>query len=143
MKFRQLKSIGHNIADSLASGVGLLIGEYDLDVYGEAQQSPDGFLLVDFLEGTVSGDHISESLAHAVSAYAEALPGLCTRHGTNVSVFQELTARYSLNMQGQRRFVVTVEDKNGRRSVDEFIGSPGKRAKELDRLGRVRPKRHR
>ncbi len=33
-------------------------------------------------------------------------------------------------------FIVTVEDRQGRRSVDEYLGSPGKRVKVLDDLGR-------
>lgn len=37
MKFDTLRSIGHNIADSLGSGIGLLIGVYEMDVFGERQ----------------------------------------------------------------------------------------------------------
>ena len=37
MKFDELRSIGHNIADSLASGIGLLIGYYQMDIFGEAR----------------------------------------------------------------------------------------------------------
>ena len=55
MKFNELKSIGHNIADSLASGIGLLTGDYDFDVFGEAAGSPEGFILVDLLTGTWAG----------------------------------------------------------------------------------------
>lgn len=42
MKFDTLRSIGHNIADSLGSGIGLLIGVYEMDVFGEAAGAPDG-----------------------------------------------------------------------------------------------------
>ena len=140
MKIGKLKSIAHNIADSLASGIGLLIGHYDMDVFGEAARSPEGYIIVDFLTGTSSGGQPSESLARAISLYGAALHDLCEKHGTEVSAFRELTARYSLDHYGQR-FVVTVEDQNGQRSVDEFRGRPGKRVMELDKLGRVRPKR--
>ena len=37
MKHDELRSIGHNIADSLASGCGLMIGVYDMDIFGEAE----------------------------------------------------------------------------------------------------------
>ena len=140
MKFGELKSIGHNIADSLASGIGLLIGHYDMDVFSEAAHSPEGYIVVDFLTGTSSGAQPSESLARAIYLYGAALQDLCEKHGTNASAFRELSARYSLDSLG-RRFVVTVEDQNGRRSVDEFRGFPGKRVMELDKLGRLRPKR--
>ncbi len=140
MKFAALTSIGHNIADSLASGNGLLIGVYDMDVFGEADQGPDGYILVDFLAGTSSGNPTSEELARAIGAYAEVLPGFCRKHGVEASEFRELTARYAVDSLG-RRYIVTVENKRGRRSVDEYVGVPGRRAKELDELGRVRPKR--
>jgi hypothetical protein len=47
MKFDELRSIAHNIADSLASGNGFLIGVYDMHLFGEASQSPEGFMTVD------------------------------------------------------------------------------------------------
>ncbi len=35
MKHAVLKSVAHNIADSLASGIGLMIGIYEMDVFGD------------------------------------------------------------------------------------------------------------
>ncbi|PST25537.1 hypothetical protein C7U60_06575 [Mesorhizobium plurifarium] len=140
MKFRELTSVGHNIADSFASGMGFLIGVYEMDVFREAAASPEGYILVDFIAGTSSGAQPSASLAKAISHYARALDGLCQRHGNRAEAFRELKARYSLDSRGPR-FVVTVEDQSGRRSVDEYLGLPGRRVMELDDLGRVRPKR--
>jgi hypothetical protein len=54
VKFRQLESIAHNLADSLGSGVGLLVGIYELDIFGEARRSVEGYITVDFLKGTTS-----------------------------------------------------------------------------------------
>ncbi len=140
MKFGELKSVGHNIADSLASGIGLMIGVYEMDVFGEAAATPEGYIEVDFLSGVTAGGEASPSLARAVHFYAEALPALCVRHGVSVADFRELKVRFSrTGILG--RFVVTVEDQSGRRSQDEYLGSPGKRVKVLDPLGRVRPKR--
>lgn len=141
MKFGELKSIGHNIADSLASGIGLMIGVYQTDVFGEAANGPEGYILVDFIAGTSSGAHPSASLAKAISLYAGVLDDLCQRHGMSADAFSELKARYARDASG-RRFTVTVQDQNGRRSTDEFFGVPGRRVMELDELGRVRPKRH-
>jgi hypothetical protein len=47
MKFGTLKSIGHNIAESLASGIGMMIGVYEMDVFGEAAAAPQGYIEVD------------------------------------------------------------------------------------------------
>jgi hypothetical protein len=132
-----LTSIGHNIADSLASGCGLLIGVYEMDVFGEAANTPDGFLEVDFLSGTVSGGRPSRTLTEAVRLYSQALPELCDRQGAKVDDFAELTARYSGRHPGVR-FSVAVTDRLGNRSIDEYVGVPGARPKVLDPLGRVR-----
>jgi hypothetical protein len=139
MKFDDLRSIGHNIADSLASGIGLLIGVYETDVFGEASRSPGGFLTVDFLAGRCEAGNPSLALASAVARYGVSLAELCKKHGASRSDFRRLTARYSSDPL-DRRFTVTVEDRRGHRSVDEYVGSPGRRQKVLDALGRVRRK---
>lgn len=133
-----MKAVGHNIADSLGSGIGLLVGIYELDVYAEACASPQGFIEIDFLTGHVSGGPVSHALAEAVKRYRDALPAFCERHGVAANDFRQLSAHFS----GQgvlRGFTVTVENDRGQMSVDAFRGVPGKRLKGLDQLGRVRP----
>jgi hypothetical protein len=144
MKFDELRSIAHNIADSVACG-GFLIGRYDLDIFGEARRSAEGFMTIDFLTGTCRSGAPSPSLAQAIALYKDALADLCTRHGTSISAFRELSARFSSVAYGARfpenaRFIVTVEDQQGRRSTDEYMGLPGRRPKVLDHLGRIRRK---
>lgn len=145
MKHDELRSIAHNIADSLASGIGLLIGVYVMDIFGEAAKSPEGFIAVDFLHGTTTGGKPSKSLAKAIDLYRDALSDLCERHGVSVSSFRKLIARYSVDVCGQphgQRVVIEVEDNNGRSSTDEYVGLPLRRIKTLDNLGRIRTKRH-
>ncbi|GGF48763.1 hypothetical protein GCM10007301_05030 [Azorhizobium oxalatiphilum] len=145
MKFDALTSIAHNLADSFACGNGFMIGLCVTDVFGEAASSPEGYILVDFIAGTSTGAPASASLTEAISLYAGALGFLCLRHGTTGAAFRELTARYSMDMDG-RRCLVTVEDQNGRRSIDEYRGTPCKRPMEyddLERPRRSRPKRSR
>ena len=139
MKFGTLQSIGHNIADSLASGIGMMIGVYDLHVFEEAAASPEGFIEVDFLTGQSSGGKPSPGLERALLLYARALPDLCRRHGADVADFRQLNARFSA---GPAAFTVTIEDAHGRRSVDRYVELPGRRPKVLDSLGRIRRKRH-
>ncbi|MDH3664592.1 MAG: hypothetical protein OEU92_32020 [Alphaproteobacteria bacterium] len=138
MKFGVLKSIGHNVAYSLASGCGLLIGTYNMDVFGEAARSPNGYIHVDFLSGLVTEGPVSKGLAQALLLYREALQDLCKRHEVDISAFRAFTSRYLADPRDQR-FIVTVEDQCGRRSVDEFSAHSGKRVMELDALGRLRP----
>lgn len=137
MKHAVLTSIAHNVADSLASGIGFLIGMYEMDVFGEASASPEGHIEVDFLTGRTTGAKPSAYLAQAIRLYAEALPDLCERQGAHVSDFQQLTARYAgkSTLQG---FVVTVTDRRGRTSRASYVGTPGQRPKVLDPLGRIR-----
>lgn len=139
MKHDILKSIAHNIADSLASGIGLLIGIYEMDVFGEARSSPEKFLTVDFLAGMILDGQPSPSLREAVQLYKEALPNLCIGQGGSISDFRELTVRY-YGHYPDKRFIVTIVDKTGRRSSNEYSGVPGKRVKVLDSLGRIRTK---
>jgi hypothetical protein len=139
MTFGELRSIGHNIADSLASGIGMMIGYYPTDIYGEAAKSAERFVEVDFLNGTAAGAPVSHGLTRAISLYKQAFRELCKRHGTSAGAFAELTVRYVADARG-RRFFVTVADRAGRRVVDEYHGVPGKRVTILDALGRRRPK---
>jgi hypothetical protein len=140
MKIGTLRAIAHNIADSLGSGIGMLIGAYEMDVFGEGARSPDGFIKVDFLSGKATHGVLSPSLAGAVEKYRAALPELCAKHGASIEDFRELSARYSVD-RFNTRITVTIEDRTGRRAEDDYVGTPARHLKVIDRLGRVRTKR--
>lgn len=166
MKFGKLQSVGHNIAFSLASGEGLMIGVYEIGyIFDEAAKSAEGYILVDFLAGTTSGAKPSALLAKSISSYSKALKKLCQKHEIEVEAFRELKARYLVASHGERlsvtvddqmgrreidivashgeRFFVTVEDQMGRRSIDEYDGRSGKHVMVLDPSGRrIYRKRH-
>jgi hypothetical protein len=129
MKFGELKSIGHNIADSLAGGIGLLIGHCETDIFGEASRSPEGHIIVDFLKGTTEGARPSESLAQAIALYRHALRNLCYRHGGDVSAFRALRVKFGVHAVYGRHFAVTIEDQKGRQSTDSYVGVPGRRSR--------------
>lgn len=138
MKHDVLRSVAHNIADSLACGSAFLIGVQS-NVYAEARQNRSGSITVDFLRGVVTDGSPSQNLVEAIKLYRDALPELCEKHGLSLSDFAELTARYSISLSG-RRFVVAITDRNGRRSSAEYGGIDGQRTKVIDREGRLRPK---
>jgi hypothetical protein len=140
MKIGILRAIAHNIADSLGSGCGLLIGVYDMNVYGEAKKNPDGVIAIDFLAAKAIQGKVSRPLASAIGRYRAALPNLCAKHGASIEDFKTLTARYSGD-GFNRRVVVTVRDRLGRCYVDEYIGIPARHIKVTDHLGRIRTKR--
>ena len=139
MKHDELRAITHNIADSLASGTGLMIGVYCTDVFEEARRSGAGFIDVDFLAGTAGGG-ASAALSDAVRLYAHAFEQLCRRHAVPVTVFREVMVRYSSTRAGNR-FTVTLKDEGGRWSVTDYTAWPGARLKEIDEQGRLRPRR--
>lgn len=113
MKHDVLRSVAHNIADSLACGNGFLIGLYVTDVFAEANQSPSEGITIDFLRCIITEGDPSDGLMKAVRLYREALPELCKKHHLSVSDFAEFTARYSMVPDG-RRFTITVTDRSGR-----------------------------
>jgi hypothetical protein len=116
----------------------MLIGMYDIDIYAEATLSPDRRLTVDFLGGCVLGAKVSSSIGEAVEKFRDALPAFCEKNGCSSSDFRSLKAEYSSDRFG-RRVVVFVEDKQGRLSTDEYVGTPARRIRVQDSHGRVRP----
>jgi hypothetical protein len=128
MRHTELKAVGHNIAHSLASGMGFMIGTFQTNVFAEASAEPPGYLEVDFLNGTVSGSPASPGLQRAVELYrSEALPKLCEAHTVDLSAVRTLRVRYTVHAVHGPEFTVTVEDTRGRQSVESYTGWPGKR----------------
>jgi hypothetical protein len=127
VKFGVLQSIVHNAADSLGSGIGLMIGVYEMDIYAEAGRSLDGAITVDFLTGKVIEGEASSGLQKAVALYRTGFDELCTRHGVEPWSFKVATARFGTHAALGRHFTVHVEDREGRVATDRFIGSPGRR----------------
>jgi len=127
MKIGELVSFGHNIADSLASGICFMVGIYSTDIHGEAAASPEGHIDVDFLTGTTFGSPVSAELRRAIPKYADMLPELATRHDLDAAEIKVLSARFGTDLVAGPHFLVTVEASDGRRSVDQYAGIPGGR----------------
>jgi len=140
MKHDQLCAVGHNLADSMASGLGFVIGYYPMDVFGEAALSPGGSIEVDFLHGRILRGVASDSLKAAAAHYAEALPEFCRMNGAEATDFEALSASFDATAF-QRRVFLKVTDRRGRRSTTEYVGVPLKRVRVLDSLGRIRTER--
>lgn len=132
-KLGTIQAIGHNFADSFASGIGLLIGYYAMDVFAEAAASEEGYILVDFLNATTSGSPASESLSRAIDLYRKALPEFCTKHGVELDEIRSFQVRFGTDAAYGRHFLVTVENARGRRSAVRYFGVPGKRLRRVRR----------
>ena len=142
MKIGTLRAIAQNVADSLGSGIGVLIGVYEMDVFGEATTGPGGVIGIDFLAAKVTRGKVSPALAAAIAKYRKVLPILCAKHGASIEDFKMLAASYSTDTIS-RRIIVKIRDRIGRRYVDEYIGTPARPVKVIDQLGRIRTKRGR
>ena len=137
MKFARLKAVAHNIADSLASGVGLLIGVYQTYVFSEAAGEPEGFVLVDLLEGSTTAKTVSSDFRRAIVLYRDALPSFCAKHQVQVRDYRRLCVRYGTDRVYGPHFTVYVEAQNGRSSTQQYAGTPGRRL--WSRRGAIHP----
>ncbi|MAC89772.1 hypothetical protein [Maricaulis sp.] len=126
MKFRTLKSIAHNLADSYASGISLLLGEYEIYLFDEAASAPEGQITVDFLAGTSTGSPVSAGLARIIARGPQGLKRLCDKHGCSVDEFKELTVRFGTDPVQGRHFTVALTSFSGKTSRDRYLGSPGR-----------------
>ncbi|WP_424630198.1 hypothetical protein [Bradyrhizobium sp. SYSU BS000235] len=138
MKHSELRAIAHNFADSLASGLHIDYGGRS-DIFGEISQSPEKYIVVDFLTGDVEGCQPSQVLRGAIAYYKKTLPEFFEKNHASVSDVRELKVRYYFVLI-EKRFLVTFTDARGRQSITEYGGWGGKRVKVLDWLGRLRPK---
>lgn len=130
MKLAALASFGHNLADSLASGIPFMVGMAGLrsfDIHGEAAASPEGHVVVDFLTGATSGSPVSPVLQGVIRSFNKALPELAEREGLEMAEIRVLSARFGTDPVVGTHFLVTVETVDGRSSVDQYAGTPGRR----------------
>ncbi len=127
MKIGTLKSVGHNIADSLGSGIGMLIGVYEMYIYEEASASDEGYIEVDFLTGATTGSPISVELQRAIGLYRDALPDLCAKQGIHAMDITKLSARFGTDAAYGPHFSVTVASIDGKSATDQYVGIPGRK----------------
>lgn len=139
MKHGQLRSIAHSLAASLASGVSLITGFYDLDLYGDARNSPDGKLSIDLLKGKIMDGNPSPQLIAAVSSLGPEFHRLCEAEKISPKDCRSAKAYFYayLNREG---FTLVVEDTTGKVTETDYEGSSAQRAFERDALERNRRK---
>lgn len=133
MKFGELKSVAHNLGHSISSGIGLMIDIFDLDVYGDARNSPSGAIEVDFIRGRISGNPSRKTESGLREYIARGWPELCEKHKVDLTDFSELVI--SFDQMGS--YTVTVQSQDGRGHVQDFERYDGKRTTRKSRLDRL------
>lgn len=141
MKHNKLHGVAHNYAVSMAGGLSFVVPNRVIHthVFAEAESNKNGYLVADFLSGEVQGAYPEGEVAQVLPLFAKALPKFCLKHNVDVADCKALLVRFIADPDGNR-FVVTVEDRTGRRSSREYFGSQGERSETVDELGRRRPK---
>ncbi|KRA58563.1 hypothetical protein ASD79_14845 [Caulobacter sp. Root655] len=125
MRFGTLRSIAHNLGDSIASGLGLPIGLYGYDVFAEARASAEGYVEIDFMKGEMRGAMPSNVMSEAILRYLDWLSILAAKHGGSVGDFADLTIRFIDASPYGPHFVVTVASSKERRDTTVYHGHGG------------------
>lgn len=141
MKHRKLHSVAHNFANSQAGGMGFAVSHHVIrtNVYSEAAANEHGFILADFLTGKVEGAYPEGEAEYALPLFRNTFPAFCERHEVEILGYSAFLVRFISDKNGNN-YVITIEDRNGKRTLREYIGTKGKRSGTLDDLGRRRPK---
>ena len=141
MKHSKLHGIAHNFADSLAGGLSFVVPGHAIltNVFSEAAANVDGYFVADILTGKAEGAYPHGEVESALPLFRNAFPEFCEKHGVEVSDFTTFLVRFVAG-KGGNSYVITIQDRGGRRSSREYVGRAGKRSETLDGLGRRRPK---
>lgn len=137
MKRGQLRSIAHSLADSIAGGISLMTGFYELDLYGDAAKSPDGKLSVDLLNGRVIEGTPSAELSTAISSLSLHFDRLCQTASIARGDCRAANA-YFYATPTRTGFTLTIEDGAGRVTETDYEGTPAHRVLERDPRGNTR-----
>lgn len=139
MKHSSLQAIVHNVADSLGSGISLMTGFYDLSVYSDARNSPNGILKVDLLRAVVVEGDAGVNLLAALKRVPTALMEQCEKAGGSWDEYRRAEVIFHGNQSGPG-FTIIVEDQTGKLTETDYLGFPAKRAKAIDVYGRLIPR---
>ncbi len=108
-------------------------------VFAEAAANENGFIVANFLTGEVEGACLDGEVEYALPLFKNAFPNFCEKHDVEFSDFTAFLVRFIASKNGNS-YVITIEDRSGRRTSREYVGNKGKRSETLDDLGRRRPK---
>lgn len=137
MKHGHLRSVAHSIADSLACGVSLMTGFFDLHIYEDAIRSEGGVLTVDLLNGRIVKGTPSGDVASAVLHIPREFDRICSTKGLTRSDCKSAVAHF-YTTPITVGFTLVIQDKSGLITEADFQGIPARRLMELDHLGRLR-----
>ncbi|MGL5009004.1 MAG: hypothetical protein ACRC6I_03925 [Paracoccaceae bacterium] len=141
MNHNKLHGVAHNFADSLSGGLSFVVPHHMLftAVYAEAAATEHGLLAINFLDGTTKGAYPGGEVEKAASLFRVAFPAFCEKHGVDHSDYRVCFVHFKAG-KTRNSYVITVEDRQGKRTSREYDAVRGRRSKAMDERGRVRPK---
>ena len=133
------------MADSISSECSFLGHDYDFPLWSYIDELPEKRLRVDLLRGSILTVEVkSDRVREFFADFAKEVPKILTQHlcipGQVRAI--ELEFRRSLRaLPSQKEVLVRVEQAGGRATTDSYVGTPLKRERNLDGLGRIRRNR--
>lgn len=146
MKQAVLRAAVHNALDSLTSGCPLAfaIGDYHFPFWMLVGNLPEKVFEADILtgrvttQGSLKGMNSYRQLVEAMASMAEQMPGFLHRHGCPPKLVESIAVRFESDRSHRHWVTATIVRTNGASTTDVYFGTPLKRRRSLDRLGRVR-----
>jgi hypothetical protein len=137
MKQGVRRAIAHSLADSLASGCSFLLGNYEFSVRAHMR---NGRLAIDCLAPCMIEGRDGPELQQVMGAMPGALAKLCAGQHIDPKSFGELIVAFEQDLLGMSATTRVAAD-GGETFVDTYVGTPLRRRRMLDHVGRSRTAR--
>lgn len=146
MKRAVLRAAVHNALDSFTSGCSLAfaIEDYEFPFWMLLWNMPDRVFEADVLTGVVATPRPDKGLrsylrlTNAVAVLADEMPAFLRKHGCTPNSIDSVAVRFENNWTRRKCVTVTIVMVDGTRLTDAYHGTPLRRRRIRDQLGRVR-----
>ncbi len=146
MKRAVLRAAVHNALDSFTSGCPLAfaIEDFDFPFWMLLWNMPDRVLEADILTGVVATHRPDKGLrsylrlTNAMAVLAAEMPSFLRKHGCTPNAIDSVLVRFENNWTRRQWVTVTIVLVDGTRLTDAYHGTPLRRRRIRDQLGRVR-----
>lgn len=146
MKHAHLRAAAHNMADSISSECSFLGFDLTFPLWDFVDDSPQRRLRVDLLSGKIlTAAAPVDRMRSFFESFASVVPEILAQHRCDprrVAALEVEFRRSADALPSRREVLVMVEQADGRKSTDRYVGNPLRRARRVDALGRIRRERN-
>ena len=143
MKKSHLRSVVHNLTDSLSSECSTFLGYAYSGLWEHIDRLPAQRLEVDLLTG-VSTPPVSTELQQHLKNFAHEVPKFLRGQHCDLSELSALRVEFRRSLMAlpsRKEAIISIERTDGSKIVDRYVGDPLKRPQYLDIQGRRRTNR--